>query len=143
MYLSLLSLLEQSKDLAGKRISLFSYGSGCMAEYFSGTIQPEAASWMSRVPSESILNRRVRATVTEYEAIVNATEKMDQNNTDVCAPERWRIEGPYIFKGTQDHIRQYEARTEVLDRKPISESSDKRESVPSTRTEAEPQALHG
>ena len=35
MYVGLSSLLENSKsDLTGKRIGLFSYGSGCVGEFF-------------------------------------------------------------------------------------------------------------
>ena len=40
MYVGLSSLLENSKsDLTGKRIGLFSYGSGCVGEFFSGVVQ--------------------------------------------------------------------------------------------------------
>lgn len=40
LYIGLASLLDLAKeDLAGKRIGFYSYGSGCVAEYFSGVVQ--------------------------------------------------------------------------------------------------------
>ncbi|MBA4503033.1 hydroxymethylglutaryl-CoA synthase [Marinobacterium marinum] len=39
MYIGLTSLLENTEeDLSGKRIGFFSYGSGCVGEFFSGTV---------------------------------------------------------------------------------------------------------
>ncbi|SIP99548.1 hydroxymethylglutaryl-CoA synthase [Marinobacterium stanieri] len=41
MYIGLTSLLENTDaDLSGKRIGFFSYGSGCVGEFFSGTVVP-------------------------------------------------------------------------------------------------------
>ena len=38
IYIGLLSLLERRDDLAGRRIGFFSYGSGCVAEFFGGVV---------------------------------------------------------------------------------------------------------
>ncbi len=41
MYIGLTSLLENTEaDLSGTRIGFFSYGSGCVGEFFSGTVVP-------------------------------------------------------------------------------------------------------
>jgi hydroxymethylglutaryl-CoA synthase len=41
LYIGLASLLDSvPEDLADKRIGFYSYGSGCVAEYFSGIVQP-------------------------------------------------------------------------------------------------------
>ncbi|MBT8042917.1 MAG: hydroxymethylglutaryl-CoA synthase, partial [Pontiella sp.] len=41
MYVGLTSLLDTAEeDLAGKRVGLYSYGSGCVGEFFSGVVQP-------------------------------------------------------------------------------------------------------
>jgi len=43
MYVALTSLLDTAEeDLAGKRIGFYSYGSGCVGEFFSGTVQAPA-----------------------------------------------------------------------------------------------------
>lgn len=38
LYLGLISLLDHGQNLGGKRLGLFSYGSGCVAEFFSGVV---------------------------------------------------------------------------------------------------------
>lgn len=38
LYISLTSLLEHRSDLAGHNVGMFSYGSGCVAEFFAGTV---------------------------------------------------------------------------------------------------------
>ena len=44
LYLSLAGLLDmQAFGLAGQRIGLFSYGSGCTSEFFSGVVTHRAA----------------------------------------------------------------------------------------------------
>ncbi|MFC9876328.1 hydroxymethylglutaryl-CoA synthase [Nocardia salmonicida] len=40
LYVGLMSLLDHSGDLAGKSVALISYGSGCVAEFFTLTIRP-------------------------------------------------------------------------------------------------------
>lgn len=41
LYISFLSLLDnETQNLAGKRVGFYSYGSGCVAEFFSGIMQP-------------------------------------------------------------------------------------------------------
>lgn len=41
LYVGLASLLDlANEDLTNKRIGFYSYGSGCVAEYFSGVVQP-------------------------------------------------------------------------------------------------------
>jgi hydroxymethylglutaryl-CoA synthase len=40
LYSCLVSLIDHEDDLAGKRIGLFSYGSGCVSEFLTGVVQP-------------------------------------------------------------------------------------------------------
>ncbi len=41
LYLGIISLLDNTKDdFSNKRLGLYSYGSGCTAEFYSGVIQP-------------------------------------------------------------------------------------------------------
>ncbi|MDQ0758944.1 hydroxymethylglutaryl-CoA synthase family protein [Streptomyces canus] len=42
LYLALCSLLEAEPSHSARRIGLFSYGSGCASEFFSGVLAPEA-----------------------------------------------------------------------------------------------------
>ncbi len=68
MYLALASLLHfEAADLAGKRIGLFSYGSGCGAEFFAGRVTADAHVWAPALREP--LDLRERIGFAEYEAI--------------------------------------------------------------------------
>lgn len=59
LYLSLAGLLERSGSrVAGARVGLFSYGSGCCAEFFSGRIGPDPEAWRDRIGISPGLLRR-------------------------------------------------------------------------------------
>jgi hydroxymethylglutaryl-CoA synthase len=71
LYLALAGLLHsEGAALAGKRIGLLSYGSGCAAEFYSGVVGEQAAARMARVDTEAVLARRERISVEEYERLM-------------------------------------------------------------------------
>src|SRR5207302_1114032 len=71
LYLSLAGLLESDgAALAGKRIGLFSYGSGCTSEFFSGVVGPKAAEKVKALGLTQMLEARERISVEEYERIM-------------------------------------------------------------------------
>lgn len=72
LYFSLASLLdEQASQLAGKRIGLFSYGSGCSSELYSGVVGPHAAAVIARAELGAAMDQRVSIGIEEYERIMN------------------------------------------------------------------------
>jgi hydroxymethylglutaryl-CoA synthase len=98
LYLSLAGLLEtQASQLSGKRIGLFSYGSGCVSEFFSGIVAARAAERMAAAPIAEVLAGRERITIDEYERIMALTAPMEG------APRS----GTFRYTGTVDHKRQY------------------------------------
>lgn len=79
LYLALASLLEfEAADIEGKRISLFSYGSGCTAEWFAGRVQPGAGAFVRQLKLAEPLERRRKLSIAEYEAIRAADEEVDR-----------------------------------------------------------------
>lgn len=69
LYLGLISLLEHlSNDCSGQRIGFYSYGSGCVAEFFSGVVQPGYQSQLHRDYHQQLLDRRTELSLSEYEA---------------------------------------------------------------------------
>jgi hydroxymethylglutaryl-CoA synthase len=53
LYLALASLLDaEASQLEGERVGLFSYGSGCCAEYFAGRVQPGAGAFVEDLALE-------------------------------------------------------------------------------------------
>jgi hydroxymethylglutaryl-CoA synthase len=102
MYLALASLLSCSReDLTGKRVGLFSYGSGSCAEFFSAVVQPEAQARVKALGLENLLERRRALSIPEYEAIMAAREKLDDKPAEETAGEGFR------YQGTRDHKRIY------------------------------------
>ncbi|MFV0555631.1 MAG: hydroxymethylglutaryl-CoA synthase [Lactovum sp.] len=75
LYLNLISLLENSSSLkVGDRIGLFSYGSGAVAEFFSGELEEAYKENLRPKQHQSMLNRRKKLTIQEYEDIFKSQE---------------------------------------------------------------------
>jgi hydroxymethylglutaryl-CoA synthase len=67
LYIGLASLLDLTKkDLSGERLGFYSYGSGCVAEYFSGIIVPGYQSFLKTKMHQSQLTNRVSLNYQEY-----------------------------------------------------------------------------
>lgn len=103
LYLALASLLHfEAKDLEGQRIGLFSYGSGCTAEYFSGKIPAGAAAFAEALEiAQPIANRR-RYTIAEYETIRRADHEVDKR------PVEANNFPPFAFVGVDQDRRVYQ-----------------------------------
>jgi hydroxymethylglutaryl-CoA synthase len=79
LYLALASLLNaEAKELEGQRVGLFSYGSGCCAEYFAGTVQPGAGAFVEALELAGPLDGRRELTIPEYEAIRHRDAEADR-----------------------------------------------------------------
>lgn len=104
LYLSLASLLSCApEDLSGKRIGLFSYGSGSCAEFFSGVVQPGAQDRMRALDLPGMLKARRALTVAEYEQVMQAREKADERPRADAEGEGFR------YLGVDAHRRTYAA----------------------------------
>ncbi|TKC95857.1 hydroxymethylglutaryl-CoA synthase family protein [Polyangium fumosum] len=90
LYLALASLLNtQARELAGRRIGLFSYGSGCCAEFFAGRTAPEAAALVDRLDIDGPLRDSRQMTVADYERLRAEDAAADRRT----APESARPRG--------------------------------------------------
>jgi hydroxymethylglutaryl-CoA synthase len=79
LYLALSSLLNaEAKALEGERISLFSYGSGCAAEFFCGRVVEGAGAFMDKLDVAAPLEGRKRYTFEQYEAIRKSDHDIDR-----------------------------------------------------------------
>lgn len=104
LYLSLASLLScAGAELAGKRIGLFSYGSGSCAEFFSGVVQPGAQERMRKLDLPGMLEARRALSVAEYEQVMEAREKADERPLLQAEGEGFR------YLGVEAHRRTYAA----------------------------------
>lgn len=100
LYFGLASLLHtQASELAGKRIGMFSYGSGCSSEFYSGVVGPRAAEVIARARIDEVLEQRVRIGMEEYERIMNLASDAPLAETPAL--------GAFRFKGCDDNRRTY------------------------------------
>jgi isopentenyl-diphosphate delta-isomerase len=109
LFLSLINFLEnQGKLGVGKRFSLFSYGSGCAAEFMSGVVGEGASLLSDRFPYEKQLAERKKLSIEEYEKILDSCAKIDLNNESVCNTSQYGLVGSIVYLGTKDHKRIYD-----------------------------------
>ena len=78
IYVGLTSLLDNSdKDLSDCRIGLFSYGSGCVGEFFSGIVQPNYQHVLFKDNHYKMLEKRSSLSYQQYEDIFNYSVPTD------------------------------------------------------------------
>ena len=107
VYEGFCSLLDNAPAaLDDQRIGLFSYGSGCMAEFFSGVVQRGYKEHLFTDAHRALLDTRVPVTYRQYEDIFNYGVPRDGAD-HVFAPYRG---GPFRLAGIKDHKRRYEAK---------------------------------
>ncbi|MCO4525243.1 hydroxymethylglutaryl-CoA synthase [Streptococcus infantarius subsp. infantarius] len=104
LYLGLLSLLENSKNLvAGDQIALFSYGSGAVAEIFSATLVDGFKDMLQTNRLETLKNR-IRLSVEDYEKLFFEEAAIDsEGNANI--PEYKT--GVFTLKEIHEHQRIY------------------------------------
>ncbi|SFC59057.1 hydroxymethylglutaryl-CoA synthase [Alkalibacterium subtropicum] len=109
LYLSMLSLLEQSEELPeGSRIGLFSYGSGAVGEFFSGVIQPGYKAYLNKDTHESLLNSRQELSLDEYEELLE--KSLPKDGSDIETNSEKMNKGKAYLTAIQDNIRKYEVK---------------------------------
>jgi hydroxymethylglutaryl-CoA synthase len=105
LYEGLCCLLDTSpENLGGSRIGLFSYGSGAVGEFFSGTVHPDYHKVLYADAHEQLLNSRTELTVQQYEDIFNLSVPSDGWDYNFS---QYRT-GPFRLSGLKAHKRLYE-----------------------------------
>jgi len=119
LYLGVISLLEDAgddfdvdivpipsgQDLGGKRLGLYSYGSGSVAEYFSAVVVDGYRTMLSPQRHLDALEQRTELTYAEYENFYNFQLPQDGSILEIPQYETGRFR---LAKVTQ-HQRIYEA----------------------------------
>jgi len=107
LYLALASLLDaEAEAIEGERVGLFSYGSGCCAEYFAGRVEKGAGEWVRRLALAQPLAERRTYSIEEYEAIRAADDAVDQ--APVHTLNGHSPAGMIAFVGVDNQRRVYE-----------------------------------
>jgi 3-hydroxy-3-methylglutaryl CoA synthase len=116
VFVSLLGLADAlpDGDLAGRRVSIYSYGSGSCAETYSGVFGPTAGTIARRANLGELLDARRSIGVREYEEaerertcwIDDGDHRVSLDGHDDLLALRYR--GRLTYRGNADHVRQYE-----------------------------------
>ncbi len=105
LYVGLTSLLDlATEDLANKRLGFYSYGSGCVAEYFSGMVQPGYRAVLDTQFHQDMLQNRTTLTYPEYETFFLFEYPNDGSH---CEIPRYRT-GQFRLAKIENHKRVYE-----------------------------------
>jgi len=77
IFLALCSLIDRASfsDSAQKRIGLFSYGSGCSSEFYSGHISMESQQQLAKMKIKEKLDERYQLNMDEYEKLITLNRK--------------------------------------------------------------------
>lgn len=115
-FVALAGLIDQSPELkAGDRISMFSYGSGSCAEYYTGTIGPRAHEVLGEAKIQAKIDARQPLSVAEYERIEELrtshidqpTYEVDRAGVDDLYAKVYEGEQRLVLDGVDDWERKY------------------------------------
>ncbi|OMH33935.1 hydroxymethylglutaryl-CoA synthase [Motiliproteus sp. MSK22-1] len=107
MYIGLVSLLDNAEeDLSGKRVAFFSYGSGCVAEFYTGTVMPGYQQFLHREQHRQLLDQRTELSYPEYLELYNFEYPTDGDEHHF--PEQTK--GQFRLEGINQHKRIYSVR---------------------------------
>jgi polyketide biosynthesis 3-hydroxy-3-methylglutaryl-CoA synthase-like enzyme PksG len=74
--LSLISTIANGTFDSPKRLGIFSYGSGCCSEFFSGVVTPEGQRIVQKLLVGDKLNERRRVGMEEYEKVLQTSTEL-------------------------------------------------------------------
>ncbi len=107
IYIGLASLLDHAdQDLTGKQVGFFSYGSGCVSEFFSGTVVAGYRDHLNTDRHHTMLQARTELNYTEYLRFYNF--EIPADGGDHLMPEQ--TTGPFRLVSINQHKRVYSAR---------------------------------
>jgi hydroxymethylglutaryl-CoA synthase len=99
LYFCLAGILErEARTLAGRRVGLFSYGSGCCAEFFTGTL-PSGVESVADAGLRALLTSRTMIDMDEYERLMTSSELGGE------PPQAFA--GDFVFHGVRNDRREY------------------------------------
>ncbi len=105
LYISLASLLDHGNVKPGAKVGLFSFGSGCMGEMMSGTVQPDFANALHAGRHKAMLEARTPMTYDEYKAAF--TFSFVEDGSEQVLPRQ--AAGHYRLAKLANHQRHYES----------------------------------
>ena len=115
-FLALMGLIDSFAALAeGDRVSMFSYGSGSCAEFYSTRVGPHARERVAAAALQAGLDARLRLSVAEYEAVERertgfidrSDYRVDQTGLHGLYQRVYAGKGRLVLDGVRDYQREY------------------------------------
>ena len=105
LYVSLLSLLDNDpEDLGGKLIGFYSYGSGCVGEFFAGKVQPDYRRHLDSAWNQALIRDRTELSYDQYQTFYTFPLPVDGSD---CLLPKYQT-GHYRLTRVSQHKRYYE-----------------------------------
>jgi len=107
VFIALASTMENTdEDLGGKRIGLFSYGSGCVGEFFSARFADGYKKQLNTTLHQKLIADRKELDYAQYAEFYNYVSDLPTDGSEIVTP---KLNGSrYRFAGLKDHKRMYE-----------------------------------
>lgn len=116
VYLALSSLIANADFTGEQRVGLYSYGSGCSAEFYSGTITEESKRLVTSMGIKENLDRRYLLSIEEYDKILDLNmewifgiqnKKIDITPYEQIYHQFFKGKGLLVLKGVTQFHREY------------------------------------
>jgi hydroxymethylglutaryl-CoA synthase len=104
LFIGFTSLIENNcNDLSGQKVGFFSYGSGCVAEFFSGTVVAGYKQYLFKEQHQAMLDKRNELNYEEYLALYHVADPQ-QGESVVFAKD---TTGRFRLAEISNHKREY------------------------------------
>jgi hydroxymethylglutaryl-CoA synthase len=113
-YIALASLLDHRTDLADRPVALISYGSGSVAEFLSGIIQPGYRDHLRTTDNANAITQRRPLDYQRYRELHGTTLPTDGARHEIGHQTR----APYRLAALDNHKRIYQAAKHNRDQEP-------------------------
>lgn len=113
VFLALASTITNGDFSSARRIGMFSYGSGCCSEFYSGVVTSEGQKLVRDTSGGKELGHRYQLTISEYESLLREAAPVKFGSKDLVldwsflSDARPRSELLFL-RQIQDYHRQYE-----------------------------------
>lgn len=74
VYMALAGTIDNGEFHSPKRVGVFSYGSGCCSEFYSGVVMPEGQQLQKRFNIGEHLDRRYKLSMDEYDLLLKGND---------------------------------------------------------------------